>query len=67
MHNAQPSAAPLIKGHILRSCVLLICLVGYAQGSAASDGKQLHVKLFHSRFWHLVQFLALVSGLLPES
>ena len=41
MHNPQPSAAPLTKGHILRSCVLLVCLVGCAHSTAASDGKQL--------------------------
>ena len=39
MHNAQRSAAHMSKLLILRSCILLTCLVGCAHSSAASDGK----------------------------
>lgn len=40
MHNAQPSGTPSLKGHI---CLLLICFVGCAHSSPASDGKQLQI------------------------
>lgn len=45
MHNAQPSDTPSVKGHLFRSCILLICCVGCAHSSPASDGKQLHINL----------------------